>query len=935
MLSSRNLAVPALFLGGLSVASCMDLPTLTANICGNGFVEKNEDCDTALEGMACYAPGTPKQCRWICAQASDCPKDAQGQDQGWGCGVDGICRRPKLCASGPCPAFSSKGVIAENATRLLTADFDGSGRKSVLAVASPLVSVHYFGDTGLLVKTSSIVAQDASPSVGDLTSTDPAQARKASADFTLDTSRGLEVIRGSSEQALQPTVYASVSIPQKGQLLPVTVKLPDDPSKFDVTPPGFLVLPVDAEGRATAVTLPKTGAAEPKKLFSLAGSGGILAGSAVLDNFISTLILPCQQIAVPLEEAESVGVYSLCKTFGQGLNFEQDPDFVAPVSIKLPVGAKICKGCQGVHAVDLNKDGFPDLVISGSAPQGGPALFTAYNLKNGHFSSAPGGPSDDLASLYPVPFTRLGQQTTIDEERAHAPPLAVGDVNKDCALDYVNRFGIYLSHFKDLPFDCTRPTGYVTVSSFEDEHSWTSAIIADITGDGNPDVVVGSATSPGITFYRNTGLFLLNPSKLVTAGGVKNFTVGDFDGDFLTDLAFSEIADIDQSSAGRQALAIAFGGDNRGLGEPVVMGETSAIQQIVPSQVVGIGLDLITDLFVVSDNNVIGGVDIALFPGSGDRQLQAPYYLVDSLANAPDFPKQSTIGQFVGEAHNDIAVFGRQPPCDDLTSNLCDPALWLVPSTGEARIKPIGDPEGPVATRIKLSADGVSPSVIQDGVLMASVDLDPRDGSATGTDEVILLVGGDLPSQPPLLYVARVAGGKFDVGPPIKLEMLGTDRIKSMQLFVADVDGDKDKRPDLVLSSKSGVLVLWNHGTGSVDLSEAGATFLSAGDLPEASCGLEMTSSSPIRDVGALNADATPAKELIIVTGEAAYLARYDGKSLVASCQPDVPGGISVAGGDVNGDGVDDIVVGRKGGVELRLSEPAAAGEAVYAGDAQ
>jgi hypothetical protein len=855
-LSSRNKTVPVFSLALLGVASCMDLPTISANICGNGFVEEHEDCDTTAQGTTCYAPGTPKQCLWGCEQASDCPKDAQGQDQGWGCGTDGVCRRPKLCASGPCPTFTIGAVIAENATRLMTADFDGSGRKSVLAVASPLVSVHYFDEDGLLVKTNSIVAPDASPSVGDLTSSDPAQAKSPSAAFTLDASRGLEVIRGSSEQTLQPTVYASVSISQRGRLLPVAFKFTNDPSKFDLSGPVFLALPVNDDGTTSAVMVPSTSAGGLSKLFSLEGNGGILAGDVVIDNFISTLFLPCQQFAVAFEQAESVGVYSPCN-LDNALNDESKPKYLAPASIKLPVGVKICKGCQGVHAVDLNNDKAPDLVISGSTSDGAPALFTAYNLKNGHFSSTPGGPEDDLASLYPVPFTRLMQQSDMDEARAHAPPLAVGDVNNDCALDYVNRFGIYLSYFANLPFDCARPTGYVTVSSFEDEHVWTSAIIADITGDGNPDVVVGSATSPGITFYRNTGLFLLNPSKLVTAGGVKNFTVGDFDGDFLTDLAFSEIADIDQSSAGRQALAIAFGGDNRGLSQPVVMGETNAIQQIVPGNVIGVSLDLITDLFVVSDNNVIGGLDISLFPGSGDRQLLAPYYLLNSSDKAPDSPKQSTIGQFAGEAHHDIAVYGRRPPCADPASDDCDPALWLVPSTDEARIRAIGEAGGPVATRIKLAADGVSSRAIEEGVLMASVDLDAKDGSATATDEVVLLVGGAPPSHLPFLYVARVAEGKFVVDPPIKLEMLGNERINNMQLLVADVDGDKDKRPDLVLSSKSGVLVLWNLGTAAVDL--AGATFLSAGDLQQVPCGPELMSSSPIGDVGALNADASPA----------------------------------------------------------------------------
>src|SRR5262249_9629119 len=162
------------------------------------------------------------------------------------------------------------------------------------------------------------------------------------------------------------------------------------------------------------------------------------------------------------------------------------------------------------------------------------------------------------------------------------------------------------------------------------------------------------------------------------------FALGDFDGDAVLDLALSEVADIDESSTGRESLAVAFGGSG-GLSQPVVMGEIDAVKQILPTEVLGVSADLITDLFVVSQNPNKSGPDIALFPGTSTRQMQAPYYLLRSVTGAPpDFPRQSAIGQFDGDPHNDIAVFGAQPCSPDPAMMMNDPsmlncsmALWL------------------------------------------------------------------------------------------------------------------------------------------------------------------------------------------------------------------------------------------------------------------
>jgi hypothetical protein len=921
----RSLWLPVFLLGGAGVASCLDLAPIAPNVCGNGFVEEGEDCDTkasrpgmdcskSSEGCLCRKPGQLNECRWSCETAADCPKGENGQEEGWGCGTDQVCRRPSTCQpwanQEACDSWQSGLIIAENATNLLIADFDGSGRDSLLSVAPPRVSIHYFDEVGRLSKTNAVIAPSAAPAVGDLTRDDSAGSGPSIASFTINASHGIEVIRGSEDQMLWPTVYASLSIPHAAQVKPIVYK-----SIKSFTAPMLLVFPVDDAGRSSVVELLDSQTKTLGKLSSLVAEGAI-AGEVLVADLFPNRALPCQPFAVAFEGGTEVTVYSPCRSDGSP-NFDApiNPTFVKPTSIKLPLGAKVCGDkCQALHAVDVDKDGILDLVIGGAPLQSNGSIFIAYNRGDGTFSSVrgPEGPVDNQASLYPTPPVLL---PGTDEKQAYAPPLAVGDINDDCALDYVNGFGIYLS--AGATGRCAAPAGFLNLSSLDDEPVWTAARIADLTGDGYLDVAVGSATAAGITLYRGTGTDdPLNPFKLVTSSGVRNFAIGDFDGDLQSDLAFSQADDGDGSSSGGDALAIVFGSSTSGPSQPVVMGATGPIQQIVPTHVYEASIDSITDLFVLSEDWSTGGRNIALFPGSGDRQLRAPFYLLQSAKGMPpNFPERSVIGQFNGDRHNDIAVVAQGPNCRDAT---CTRELWLLPSIGEAEIIPLDGSKDNGSTPLRFAPS----DDLHGGLLMASVNLGPTEEQGSDTDEVVLVVGG----SPPSLYVASVMGDeRFTVGPSIPLESLGSDQIRNMQVLVADVDGDK--RADVVLSSASGVLVLWNQGTGSVDMQHA--VFRSADDIQGASCGMSVDTSAAVRGVGALNVDSDPEKELVIVTGTSGYIADSKDHELVLSCWPHLQGGNVVVGGDLDGDGVDDIVVGRTGGIEVRFGLVEGAGPKV------
>ncbi|MBT8495868.1 MAG: VCBS repeat-containing protein, partial [Deltaproteobacteria bacterium] len=68
-----------------TLLACADLEKLDADVCGNGVVEKDEDCEVArdIDGT-CGEPGTAVACFYVCDDQTACPS-------GWSCGAEGVC----------------------------------------------------------------------------------------------------------------------------------------------------------------------------------------------------------------------------------------------------------------------------------------------------------------------------------------------------------------------------------------------------------------------------------------------------------------------------------------------------------------------------------------------------------------------------------------------------------------------------------------------------------------------------------------------------------------------------------------------------------------------------------------------------------------------------------------------------------------------------
>ena len=81
--------LPALLALLPCVASGCGLSPIEPFVCGNGVVEpeNHEDCDR--DSSSCGSKLAAAPCRYLCASDADCLP-------AYGCGTDGVCRRPTL-----------------------------------------------------------------------------------------------------------------------------------------------------------------------------------------------------------------------------------------------------------------------------------------------------------------------------------------------------------------------------------------------------------------------------------------------------------------------------------------------------------------------------------------------------------------------------------------------------------------------------------------------------------------------------------------------------------------------------------------------------------------------------------------------------------------------------------------------------------------------
>lgn len=966
-----------------ALLSCADLPVIEEDRCGNGFIEAGEDCDelgaTANKGQpsegvaTCNAPGEANQCRYHCDKPSECQiAPVSDQGSGWRCGVDKVCRRPQGDDQGNGAFFTPvSSLIPGGADALFSGDFDGDGRKDLLAVGAAGFDVHYFTRDLAVARSLHIPGAPMRPAIGKLTATN-------ADDFTIDVGQGLSVMLGRPGQTIEPTSYASLDIkkryqsgsdagtPDDMQLLIVdTGATVPGPSMTNVrVGPGPLALSV-SDGMMTLIDA----SSDPQD------------GKAILATFPvsgSKALLGTIPVAFPKPGADRQRFLLAFRGDASVYVMDAGATGLEPIksAIALPPG-------RTVHGAaffgDANADGLIDVFVGAADCSKGATkcevaeIDVAYGDGNGDFSSvAKTDPAWSPAALHQAsPYLNVypggdphpnpkGQLSALEIERYL--PLALGRFDTDLAVDYVNAFGIYTSDGGGVIGCGSAPNGYCEADRPSGGELWSEVKVSDFNATGSVDVAAVSRGNPGIDFFSGTGTGVFNTFSIPTEGPPSSLSVGDFDGDLLPDIAFDSAT----TNIGGDAntLFVAFG---RAIGAPelpVSMGKVANLRQIVSGDLSSFGNNAASDIVLLSGIPATYDASgkktgpgkswtVGLSQGNGYRQLQAPLtFFEKKTLRIGAAPLASAIGRFDDDmsipsepaSRADVAAvmqsfkptamtaMGEAPFCQLQAS------LWLLPATGDAAIEPpaVGVRSIPISTLDPSAPDHFLPArqfveaVPIDApraedrqrllIAFPTYDKCAADLAEIGAHGTLLLASFDAGGQPTLTSLINPVG---------KNEFL-------IRLRVGDIDGDGI--PDLAaLQTKldfnlgqlvaSTIVVLRGDAKGSfrprVSVPLPGPAMDFALVNTDRDEDLELVIVSARKDLTDSRADFTVADwddlaEDATMPFRTTLLPRGGGDDSTSNSEESVlDRPTALAGGDFDGDGVDDVAVAIAGGVRV------------------
>jgi len=177
---------------------------------------------------------------------------------------------------------------------------------------------------------------------------------------------------------------------------------------------------------------------------------------------------------------------------------------------------------QDLEIGDMNADGLTDIVVL-SAGSTDPTLSILHQRAGGGFD-----PAVDVN----LPFNQFRSG------------LGVGDLNgdgrNDAAISYGGNFNHFVARVLQMPGG-----GFTPPQSYDSYHIPTALEVADVDGDGRPDIVVlhSGALATGIYFQSYDGSLRaeeLFDIPLSHNGNPHGIAVGDLDGDGITDIAHAD-----------------------------------------------------------------------------------------------------------------------------------------------------------------------------------------------------------------------------------------------------------------------------------------------------------------------------------------------------------------------------------------------------------
>ena len=474
-------------------------------------------------------------------------------------------------------------------------------------------------------------------------------------------------------------------------------------------------------------------------------------------------------------------------------------------------------------------------------------MAVTYAVGDGTFHSdavLPMGPGDMTAALWP-------------QRPGSISPTKVADLDGDGAPDFFDgdEKRVYF-------FAGTQYTGWVTV-----EGAWNDAVFDDFNADGIIDIAAALSLG-GLVFYQGTGGGAFTPVDLNVTEVFDKLRSGDTDGDNIREL-------IALTADGE--VFIAHGRAFAPLGDPLRVASFPGASDIaiadLPDGVIAAVTPRIDDVFVIAA--VSDGAGIAILQGNPQRLYDSPLPITVS-GNTINLAHKGQPTRFDGGMNLPVLAGGNVPALFDV--QFVDP----LPQSTLGQASTSGELDRASLVMIDLDDDGEPElaALAPSETTGCSALITARRGSAF--QWVV-----DTPQPMAEAYCYDRTGCADEAA--LCLGFDDVDPAPSAGLIATDVDGDQDD--DLVALLSEGVsnriFVFPNDGSGTLDVNSR----YPLEGIPHRERLLDFAA---IR-VGSRGADIIACSDLeCFISADRAVA-------------PEFAGGV-VAVGDVDGDGVDDIV---------------------------
>ncbi|MBL4685596.1 MAG: VCBS repeat-containing protein [Nannocystaceae bacterium] len=872
--------------------------------CGNGIIEPaaGEDCEPVQDAEACGAAGAGIQaCRWTCTTQS-CP-------DGFHCGADAICRRPCLGHEGgpACSPFASLStdVTTAEVVEVRLVDVGGDARPEIVTVESPSAAggatsrIYKFED-GIFVPgpptfvgerpTLSALESDgavyllaARASAPSIPTPATSAAHATISRLTEDLGFEAVVLQGPETVDDGPIVLASYIIPADVPSIGDALLLFGFQSNTIWRAQGVSI-EFDAGGPPQQLVGPSRGQPLDPDVASAAGALASLVCPVMLYGYRGTSELrahnPCESVSgwtsIPL---------------------------VLP---ELPQGRALG---DGMVFGDANDDGLDDIVLTTDAAR----IHIAYAVGDGTFHSDP----TSLPMSAGDGTFDAGVGLAVPDSSVSLGVIGVGDFNADGRPDFLTRSRWIRSC--SVP-DCgtcdtaayrcdVGPGGTPTFCA-------NAASVLDYDGDGDPELAVllpdsddatSSATAWGPTLPVAGDLVIIEaPGQASWSARIIHIGVGavlrgsgDLDGDGRDDLVFS------RPTQQGDELIVVFGGEGQ-------------IRR-------DLGFTHIVDAHLIGDSQLLAVISqdadgknrrLTRLTANNDRQLRS----VDGLPLTVT-PRLFVTGHF-DRAHPEaraVAVIGENADAGVSVALLTrGGGTFFDGSTRHATTTPLDlAPDHAGLTRavaLDLDSDGI------DELVVFAPDLQVRTlhveaGEPRFADALLTSVG-----EP-------YAGAAW----PAYVTSADPDSVPQRR----DLDGDGDDDIWLLTAEDPPRLATFlNTGDGTLDVGGRALITLPTPELSicdDPDCTVHIRAAAIFKGPSTRSLSVSPsAIDLLLVSRRALFLWTVDPLDpdahaldlvelavVAGGRSPLSPDGAHVHGvvGDIDGDGVDDVVAGGKNGI--------------------